>query len=298
MKLSARAWRLVHVAALLVVSAVVIAGLTRVDWTRTLDVLRRAQPSWLVLAVLANVAILFAWAEFWRLLRPPTELPVTYGRMFEISATASALMNTLPFGGGHASSVVLLVRRAATSQRGALSVLALDQLGEGIVKVALFLSVALFAPLPVWMRASVTTASLAVAAWFVVMLVASRWAKELAILRSARALSALLFVALTKVAEAFAIAAVASAYGVTLSVSATLLVLAAAILASMLPLSPGNLGTYEAGVFLAYRHIGLPPEQALGLAIAQHACFMIPSVGIGYLFLSAQTFARRAIASR
>jgi len=298
MKLSARTWRLLHVTALALVTCIVIAGLTRVDWTRTLDVLRRAQPSWLVVAILANAAIIFAWAEFWRLLRPPTELPVTYRRMFEISATASALMNTLPFGGGHASSVVLLVRRAATSQRGAVSVLALDQLGEGIVKVALFLVVALFAPLPVWMRASVTTASLAVAAWLVVMLVTSRWARELAILKSARALSALLFVALTKVAEGLAIAAVASAYGITLSVSGTLLVLAAAILASMLPLSPGNLGTYEAGVFLAYRHIGLSPEQALSLAIAQHACFMIPSVGIGYLFLSAQTFARRAIASR
>jgi len=148
------------------------------------------------------------------------------------------------------------------------------------------------------MRASVTTASLAVAAWLVAMLVASRWAEELAILKSARALSALLFVALTKVAEGVAIAAVANAYGVTLSVGNTLLVLAAAILASMLPLSPGNLGTYEAGVFLAYRHVGLPPEQALSLAIAQHACFMIPSVGIGYMFLSAQTFGRRAIASR
>ena len=298
MKLSARTWRFLHVAALVVVSAIVIVGLTRVDWPRTLDALQRAQPPWLVLAVMANAGIIFAWAEFWRLLRPPAELPVTYRRMFEISATASALMNTLPFGGGHASSVVLLVRRAATSQRGALSVLALDQLGEGIVKVALFLVVALFAPLPIWMRASVTTASLAVAAWLAVMLIASRWAEELAILKSARALSALAFVALTKVAEGLAIAAVAHAYGVDLSFSATSLVLAAAILASMLPLSPGNLGTYEAGVFLAYRHIGLTPEQALSLAIAQHACFMIPSVGIGYVFLSAQTFARRAIASR
>jgi uncharacterized membrane protein YbhN (UPF0104 family) len=113
-----------------------------------------------------------------------------------------------------------------------------------------------------------------------------------------RSLVALACVGGTKVVEALAIVAVQRAFGADISSSGTLLVLAAAILASMLPLSPGNLGTYEAGVFLAYRHIGLPPEQALSLAIAQHACFMIPSVGIGYLFLSAQTFARRAIASR
>jgi uncharacterized membrane protein YbhN (UPF0104 family) len=253
---------------------------------------------WRLAALCANAAIILAWAEFWRLLRPPTEAPVSYRRMFEISAIASALMNTVPFGGGHASSVVLLVRRADTTQRGALSVLALDQLGEGIVKAALFLLAAAFAPLPTWMRASVTTASIGVAAWLVIMLAASRWAQELAILKSVRALSALVFVALTKVAEGIAIAAVARAYGVDLSIGGTVLVLAATVLASMLPLSPGNLGTYEAGVFLAYRHLGLTSEQALGLALAQHACFMIPAVGIGYVLLSAQTFARRAIASR
>jgi uncharacterized membrane protein YbhN (UPF0104 family) len=144
----------------------------------------------------------------------------------------------------------------------------------------------------------VTTASIGVAAWLVIMLAASRWAQELAILKSVRAPSALVFVALTKVAEGIAIAAVARAYGVDLSIGGTVLVLAATVLASMLPLSPGNLGTYEAGVFLAYRHLGLTSEQAIGLALAQHVCFMIPAVGIGYVLLSAQTFARRAIASR
>ena len=36
----------------------------------------------------------------------------------------------------------------------------------------------------------------------------------------------------------------------------------------------------------------------LTLAIVQHVCFMLPSVGIGYLFVSAHTLSRSAIASR
>src|SRR5581483_11566480 len=102
-----------------------------------------------------------------------------------------------------------------TSQRTALSVLALDQLGEGITKVSLFLLVALLVPLPGWMRAGVTTASLAVAAWFVTLMVASRWAKELVILhRWRRALGALLCVMAMKTVEGLAIAAVQQAFGV------------------------------------------------------------------------------------
>jgi hypothetical protein len=60
-------------------------------------------------------------------------------------------------------------------------------------------------------------------------------------------------------------------------------VLAAVILGSILPVAPGNVGTYEAGAFIAYRHLGIEPATATILAIASHACFMIPSVGIGYV---------------
>jgi hypothetical protein len=36
----------------------------------------------------------------------------------------------------------------------------------------------------------------------------------------------------------------------------------------------------------------------VSLAIVQHVCFMIPAVGIGYLFISARALSRNAIASR
>jgi uncharacterized membrane protein YbhN (UPF0104 family) len=219
--------------------------------------------------------------------------------MFEITSTASSLMNTLPFGGGHASSVVLLVRRGETTQRGALSVLALDQLGEGIIKLAILFAAGIAVPLPAWMRAALTTISLGVAAWLVTLLVAARWARELDILKSARrSLMALSCVAAMKGAEFLAIASVQAAYGVHISAGGTLLVLATVILATMLPISPGNLGAYEASVFFVYRYLGVSPELALSLAIVQHVCFMLPAVGIGYLFVSANALFRSAIASR
>ena len=269
-----------------------------VDLSRAGQVLASVRLSWAAAAIVANGAILLLWAGFWGALRPPEERSISFTRMFEITSTASALMNTVPFGGGHAASVLLLIRRGETTQRGALSVLALDQLGEGLAKVSIFLLVGWLLPLPAWMRAGITTASLAVAAWLVTLVVASRWATELRILERWRGLKAMAYVGAMKAAEACAIAAVQHAFGVDISVSGTLLVLAAVILGSMIPMSPGNLGTYEASAFLAYRYLGITPEQAMGLALVQHICFIVPSVGVGYLMMSVQTVSRSAIASR
>ena len=291
--------RIARVAAFMALSAIVVASLRHVDWPRTAAALREGRPAWLLAAIVANSLILACWAAYWRAIRPRDESSVSYARMLEISAVSSSLMNTLPFGGGHASSVLLLIRRAATTQRGALSTLALDQLGEGITKVGVLLAAGLTVPLPTWMRAALTTVSLIVGAWFVALVAASRWARELEILRSARrSITALACVIAMKGVELVAIACVQWAYGVDVSAGGTLLVLATVILATMLPIAPGNLGAYEGSVFLTYRYLGLSPEVALSLAIVQHVCFMIPAVGIGYLFISARALSRSAIASR
>ena len=103
-----------------------------------------------------------------------------------------------------------------------------------------------------------------------------------------------------KAVEALAIMAVQRAFGADISVGGTLLVLAAVILGTMIPIAPGNIGTYEASVFLAYRYLGVAPRAALSSRIVamQHVCFMLPSVGIGYAYISAHTLSRSAIASR
>lgn len=291
--------RLAWLGAWLLATVLLVACARTIDWTRTGEVVSAARPGWLGVAVLANGTILLCWAAFWRALIPAGDASVGYRRMFEIVATASSLMNTVPFGGGHASSIVLLMRRGGTTQRGALSVLALDQLGEGVTKVCLFVLVAILLPLPAWMRAGVTTAALVVAAWFVTLIVASRWASELEILKDwRRSAGALAYVIAMKGVEALALAAVQYAFGVQISAGGTLLVLAALILGTMLPVAPGNLGTYEASVFLVYRYLGISPEQALTLAVVEHLCFLLPSVGVGYAFISAHTLSRSAIASR
>lgn len=278
--------RLAWAAGLVVVTLGLGLALRTLDWRTTLAAMSRVRLWWLALAVLLNLGILVAWGGFWLVLSP-REARVPYRRMFEIAAIASAVMNTIPFLAGHATGVALLIKRARLSAQSAVSVLALDQLGEGIVKVAVCLAVALFAPLPGWIHGAFTGVTIAVGALLVALLVVAntktRWARDLAALRNARhATLALVLVATSKVMEGLAIAAVQQGFGLPLGAPAVLLVLAAVLLATMIPISPGNLGAYEAAAFFVYRYLGVSPEQALALAIVQHLCFMLSSVGVGY----------------
>ncbi len=295
----ARWWWIARGAVFVALTVAVIVAARGVDWARALELLAAARAGWVVVGIVANAGILICWATYWLALRPEAERPISFARSFEVVATASSLMNTVPFGGGHASSVVVLIKRGAMSQRGAVSLFALDQVGEGITKIGMFLLVGLLVPLPPWMRAGIVSASIAVGVLLVVVVVASRWATELRILRSwRRAGAALLSVTGMKVMQAFAIAAVQHAFGADVTAAGTLLVLAAIVMGTMVPLAPGNLGTAEASAFVAYRYLGLSPEQSLGLAIVQHVAFMLPAIGIGYLYVSTRTLSRSAIASR
>ncbi|HET9424522.1 MAG TPA: lysylphosphatidylglycerol synthase transmembrane domain-containing protein [Gemmatimonadaceae bacterium] len=299
-----------HLQALAWVGATVLLlfMISRVDAVQLRAAAAAAHWSWIPVAVLANAMILVSWTALWWRVAPDAERPA-YRVMFEINAMASALMNTVPFLGGHAAAVVLMVKRAAMSRAGALSVMALDQLGEGLSKVILFLVVALFAPIPGWMRLGVITVCAAVGALLIGMVVAAHghryirpreseplthvkrlrilaahWAERMETLRSVkRSLIALSFALGTKVAEGAGLLAVQYAFGVDLPPGSTALVLAAVTLGAMLPIAPGNIGTYEAAAIIAYRHLGIDPGMATILAVASHVCFMIPSVGIGYM---------------
>src|SRR5690348_12858857 len=141
-------WRALTLAGFVGLTALVVSALRNIDWTKTLSALHDARYGWIAVAVLANTAILPCWALFWRSLRPSGEPSVSFGRLLEVTSMSSALMNTLPLGGGHASSIVLLIKRGNTSRRGALSILALDQLGEGVLKVAILVGASLVMPIP------------------------------------------------------------------------------------------------------------------------------------------------------
>ncbi|HMD60739.1 MAG TPA: lysylphosphatidylglycerol synthase transmembrane domain-containing protein [Opitutaceae bacterium] len=259
-----------------------------------------AEPRWILVALASNLAVLAFWTRQWMWLVPPG-FRTSRGRIAEVIALTAAAMNTLPFPGGHSLGVGLLVRRGGLSWNAAVSVMALDQLCEGVAKVGLFLFAAGVAPLPDWLH----RAALAVSAGVLVLLAALvglslivkagpdtanallRWVQHLAALRNPRALGGGLAMGFAmKLAQAGGILAAQRSLGIHLPAADLALVLAAVSVASMITVSPGNLTVYEAAAVLAYRYLGVAPGPALAAAVLQHACLLVAMIVPGYAVIA------------
>jgi uncharacterized protein (TIRG00374 family) len=304
--------------ALVVATSLLFVVFKNVDWTRVWLEVRRVQPLWLLAAVALNFAILLLWSLQWRVFLPRARR-IKYSRMFETVAFMSTVTNSVPYMMGQASGVLLLAKRGEVGHTVALSVLALDQLAEGLAKISVLLVVALLIPIPPWLRHGILVLVAGVVSLLVILLwfahrhrepaqrlergrtspwkaaahFVSRWAHHLEALRSARVFGAGLVLALAmKLAEAGAILAIQRSFGIELPLWSVLLVLATVGLATMVAIVPGNLGVYEAAVFFVYQYAGASPEQALGLALIQHLCYLIPLAGTGYFLVLGKNLRR------
>ena len=292
-----------------VATALIVLVFRAVGWTRVTDIGARIDPAWLVIALCGNLAIQPLAAIQWRLLLPRGQ-HIRLRKMLSITALGSLAMNTVPALMGHASVVMLLARQPGMCHGTALSVLALEQLTEAIAKVTVVLLAIVVLPVPDWMRQGAIVLACGAALFLTAMIVAAqrhdvvarwaaksparslmsfaaRWTDRLETLRTPRRfLAALLACLAMKLVEGLAIIATQHALGVDLPASSAILVLAAAGFGTMLPLAPGNLGTYEAAVILAYKWLGVPTGDAVALAIVQHLAYLAASTGAGYAVLS------------
>jgi uncharacterized protein (TIRG00374 family) len=307
---ASRTWhRLAGTVAWLAATLLIVLVFRAAGWTRVADIGSRIDSVWLVMAVCGNLAIQPFAAIQWRLLLPQNQR-IRLRRMLSITALSSLAMNTGPALVGHASAVLMLARQPGMCHGTALSMLALDQLTETIAKVGVVVLAILILPVPEWMQQSAIVLGCAAALFLALMIVAAhhhdmfarlandskprsliafvaRWSDRLETLRSPRRfLAALMACFGMKLVEGLAIIATQHALGIDLPASSAILILAAAGFGTMLPLAPGNLGTYEAAVFLAYRWLGVSPGDALALAVVQHFAYLAASTGAGYAVLS------------
>ena len=295
---------------------VLLLAVRSLPWTQVLLRLREARGEWIMAAVAANFAILPLWASEWRLL-VPAAFRVGYGRMFEVVSVTASVLNAVPMLAGEASAVGLLILRAGLSRGAALSVLALDQLLVAFAKLATIAAAATMVSLPAWLRAGVISLAAAFIALLLLLGVVAHhwqalsqrvalretraraaavrlmsWGGQLDALRDGRIGAAAALAIAKKSMELLAIIAVQLAFGVEPSFAAGLLVLAALAVTTLLPVAPANLGVYEATVFAAYRYMGVSADAALGMAIVQHAAFLLPSLATGYLTATAARLRR------
>ena len=125
-----------------------------VDFVRAWKEFEKASAGWLVCAFLFNFLILVVWTSLWSVLIPKG-IVISFPRLFQSNCLMSTSCNTLPFPGGHTVGLILLAKIAKVKHSTALSVLALDQMLEGIVKVIVMTLATGFSPLPEQMQMGV-----------------------------------------------------------------------------------------------------------------------------------------------
>ena len=282
-------------------AAWLIATICLVVFLRTLDLrstvahLAAANPLWIALAIAGHFATLPLLTQQWsRLL--PQGARLRWRTLWECVTIGMAAMNTLPFGGGHAVAVGLLKARGTTLE-GAVSLMALEQLCDGVAKLALLLAALAVAPLPPLLRRAAWIMSIALVAGFFALWWLARhpeqgrflrgwrakWAHHLEAVRRPHVLALAIGLSLlAKAAGLVAIYAAQRSLGVMLPWSSTPIVLAAVTFATLMALSPGSLGIFEMAAIAAYRLLGVPTDEAAALALVQHACFLAPNIGTGY----------------
>jgi uncharacterized membrane protein YbhN (UPF0104 family) len=311
-----RASRWMLLALWVILSIAIVLALRPLPWRRAFVQLQHLDPGWLLAAFAANLAILPLWALEWRLLTPRSA-GASFRAMFEVVGITGAVLNSIPFFAGEAAGVGLLITRARLSRGAAFSVLAMDQLLVGFAKVTVIGAAAALAPLPGWLRGGLVSIVVGVPALFAILLLlahrglaardwllrgssaanrllarAAALGAHLETLREPRRAWRVCALALSKkVFELLAIIAVQLAFGLAPSLPVALLILAALAVTTLLPIAPANLGVYEATVFAAYRFAGVSAELALGMAIVQHLCFLLPMLATGYVTLTVRQLA-------
>ena len=224
----------------------------------------------------------------------------------------STVANSGPAGGGAAVGVHLLARQEGVGHSVGLSVLLLDQLVEGLVKVAIVLLAIVVVPIGLEYKAVSATILIGVPTlFFVLTVIAHRrsalesiserttgflgWiltklnlvAANLEALRRPKKLSLTVVLGLLqKLVAALAITCILLAFGVVTPWWGILAVLVAVNLSTVVSVTPANLGVFEGAAFLVYTSLGISSDTAVALAIVQHAAYLIPLAGIGWIISS------------
>lgn len=298
-----------------VLSALAVIMAKDFDWQETVAATDGTDPIWLILALTANGTILVLATAQWMLFLPEGAwLP---GKtMFGIVAVTSSVSNGGPPLAGHAAGARLLATRGELGNAAGVSVTILDQLAEGMTKLVVVAAAALFVP---GFRYGLTVVFIvlvpALIAGFTFLAHRRDRLEDIAARHTGRTGSIMRFLATTahhlgllrrpghfavgvligvaqKIAEGLAIAAVALALGITLPPWVVLAVVLAVSFSTLVAVTPANIGGYEGSAFLVFRSAGMDTDSALALAVIQHAVYLIPLAGTGWLWESARLWER------
>jgi uncharacterized protein (TIRG00374 family) len=301
----------------LVTVALLIHLATRVAWRDVWATAAAASPWWLLAATLVNLATpAVRGARWWVFLR------AAGSRSFILALHAayvgSGLNNLLPASGGDAARALLVARRSMIPSATALATLAVDR----VVEIATYLGLLLAAPLvvavPAIVRRSETVAALLLGALVLAGIAAAYMttrrdrSRQGAASRQGRLRAHLArfvagivelptprrvipAVALSLVAwglQAITYHFAALATGLEASLAASAVAMLAVNLTFMFPLTPGNVGVFQAMYALTMGAFGISSNAAIATALLLQALQILPMTALALILAPDLIFRR------
>ncbi len=287
--------------------------LRNVDLEQVLASASQLKPLWITVALLISPLTLLLAACEWRLLVPAGR-QISVRTLFGVQCVMCLLQNTAHHFAGQGYALFQLMRKQHLPAAAVLSLLALDQLAEGVARLTWILPAVGLLAWPVATKAAVGVLAIGVSSLglslLVFLLLERRYAaatvdeqsswlarqlnrvaggRHLQLLARPKILAAIFGLAISKkLVRAAAVLAVQQSLGLALPWYMPLVIVAAIDLATMVPLVPGHLGVYEAAVTLVCEWQGVPAESALALAILSHAVTLAATIVPGLILLISQ----------
>ena len=305
-------------------AALLLAGITawlsvrQVDWTALQAAL--AHPKWLllVLALGTVLATTVAKAARWRVLLRPCHAQVSEGRIVRVLFIGQ-MLNTLLSRLGDVARAVLLGPQVTGNVPAVLGTVLVEKALDGTVGLLLLVSLALWTPLPVWLRGPMLALAALTGGLLLLLILAAarrKWAVRLfrraitwlppgiqdragrllsdfgrglgLLQQPANAMWALAWSALVWGLGASTNVVTLAALGIEAPAWGTWLVLVTGYVANFLPVVPAQVGVFEYACILALGVAGVNQEPALAFGLILHFLVFAPPAVLGSLSMAVE----------
>ena len=253
--------------------------------------LEDASAAWIWAAGVLVAATIVAWAQAWRCVIRSCGGDV--GRIDAVAryAIGSAVNTLAPARLGDVVRIALFSRKLENPERAWTSAGAYTTVGAARALVVALLLVAAYAAgaLPLW---PLLACAVCVAVTVAVAAVARRRNPHTRLAhffdayrelgrRPLQAAPLLGWMVLSTAARVGAVAAIVSSLGIQRSLGAALLIIPAIDAASLLPLTPGNIGVASGAVVVALHGYGIGAQESLTISLGLHAVEAVVGVVFG-----------------
>lgn len=296
MALPPRLVRLIQVATITVIVALLWFFVHEIDWGKVWQALRTAALVPLLLSTGLYFVCLFGKALGWRIMLEPRYV-IPMPRMFRYTIAAFAASALAPARAGEVLRVWLLKRRDGVPVADGTAVAITEKLLHAITLLVVCSPVPWLLPgLPDWVENTMLVCGgiafgvLLVLVFAVGHVVAreprswfARFIAGMHIMRDPRRLVlALVTLLLVWIADTIAVLLVLHAVGLEVPVAGGMLVLFSFNLATALPSTPAQIGALQVGALAATRLLGLPDEPALAFALLYQLMQIVPLLVVGF----------------